>query len=218
MRGVVLKRDLSGKRYGKLFVIERRGKRGGSWLCKCDCGKNVILPASDFLSGGQIACGCMNHKGTIKHNMHGTAFYKKFDGMKRRCGDKNNHNWSRYGARGIKCLWKSFEDFRDDMYGSYLTHCKKYGPRYTTIERIDNDGHYCKENCRWATPKEQSANRGVSSFFIYRGQRLTIKQWAEKYNIHLSTLWGRVHNLGWSFEDALRTKPNLGNRYLRKSL
>ena len=81
-----------------------------------------------------------------------------------RCNNPKNHKYPRYGGRGIKFLWNSFEEFRDDMHESYLEHVKKFG-KNTSIERIDVNGHYCKGNCRWATAKEQSENLGRDTKF-----------------------------------------------------
>ena len=104
------------------------------------------------------------HKG--KNMKHGfcidgvsTHFYKKFENMKSRCNCKKHPSYKNYGGRGIKILWKSFKKFRDDMYESYLEHCKEFGKKNTTLDRIDNNGNYCKKNCQWATWKQQNNNQ-----------------------------------------------------------
>lgn len=86
-------------------------------------------------------------------------FKKTYDNMKQRCSYKDKINYRKYGARGIKCLWASFGDFRRDMFESYCQSIKENGMKNTTIDRINVDGHYCKENCRWSTILNQQNNR-----------------------------------------------------------
>lgn len=88
-----------------------------------------------------------------------SRFYKTYENMKARCNDKTRRNYKNYGGKGIIVEWKSFIEFKNDMYPSYLQHLKRHGIKQTSIDRIDNARNYSKENCRWATRKTQSKNQ-----------------------------------------------------------
>lgn len=193
--------DLIGQRFNRLVVIEEvgRNKQGFvMWHCKCDCGNEVDVSGSKLRNGNTKSCGCLTHdilvKRNTKHNMVGTRFYEIYACILKRCNNKNSKTYYYYGARGIKCLWSSFEEFRDDMYESYLDHVKESGEKQTTLDCIDSNGNYSKENCRWATWKEQANNRGNGRYVTVGGECMTVAQASDRYGIKYTTIIGRLKN------------------------
>jgi len=141
----------------------------------------------------------------MKTKFWGTQFYNVFRAINYRCNYPTSKNYFRYGGRGIKNLWESDEDFKRDMYESYLKHVEEFGEKNTSIERIDNDGNYCKENCKWATRKEQLRNRRNTIFYTHKGKTQTLNDWSLELGISRQTIIGRIKVLGWSIEKALST-------------
>lgn len=158
----------SAARYYKVFFCS--GACRGKWLAA----RNSIL------------------KPAKKHGMDGTQFCVAYRSMNARCTNAKDAAYPHYGGRGIKVMWRSFEDFFADMHASYLEHVALYGDKNTSIDRIDNDGDYSKENCRWATYKVQNNNRRDNHIVEYDGQKLTLTQLAESHGIHRRTLHDRL--------------------------
>lgn len=137
------------------------------------------------------------------HGMSQTRFYHIWENIKQRTGDKNSSSYEKYGGRGIKCLWKSFEEFKDDMYDTYLSHVKELGERETSINRIDNNSHYCRENCEWAILSIQATNRRNTRIVRYKNKDIPISILAKQFGLKYSTLLARIDVYQWPIEKAL---------------
>lgn len=206
----------AGNVYGRLTVVSYLGS--SFWLCRCSCGKEVRVRGAQFRSGKTKSCGCRKTDASREtHTTHGDTklpFYYKWASMKSRCNNPNTKGYKKYGGKGVCVEWKSYQDFRADMYESYLRHVKNHGKKETTIDRVDPNGNYSKENCRWATYKEQGETRGNNIFLEVDGKNLLLKEWAKITGIKYGTLfwrysrWGSVprvisKNPGYEFRQSI---------------
>lgn len=192
------KYDLTGKKFNMLNVLEYIGN--SKWKCKCDCGNIVNISTNSLVRRGVKSCGC--YKPNKVRFCDSKRFVHIYDGMIRRCCNENDAKYSNYGGRDIKVCdsWEEdFMNFKDDMYESYIEHVQKYGEKNTTIDRIDVNGNYCKENCRWATIKEQARNKQDTVY--YNGIPLT--KYCEETGINYKTIMSRVYRNNISVEDAV---------------
>ncbi len=127
--------------------------------------------------------------------------YKTWAGILRRCNNTHEENYERYGGRGIKVCerWLDYANFKEDM-------AEGYAPGLS-IERNDNDGNYCKENCRWATRKEQCRNRRSNFNVTFRGETRPIIEWGEVLGIPWSRIYQRITKLGWPVDRSMTELP-----------
>lgn len=129
--------------------------------------------------------------------------------MKNRCYRPNTIYYHRYGGRGIKVCdrWMEYSNFESDLIDSYERHLKIHGSLGTTLDRINNNGDYSPENCKWSTPKEQCQNRKPPREIrvTIGGESKNLKEWSEIYKTKYSTVRGRIYLLGWEPVRAITT-------------
>lgn len=208
MRG----RDLTGQVFFDLTVLSATGERkfgNRVWECRCTCGKVVPAQANNLKTGNTKSCGCRNSRVITARNIartkHGHAktykaspTYRSWSGMISRCESPSSDQYKNYGARGIRVCarWRdSFKDFLADMGER---------PEGKTIDRKNPDGDYSPDNCRWATAKEQCANKRNNVKLVLNGNNMTIAQWAEALGCGVTALHARLAD-GWSVEKTLST-------------
>lgn len=202
--------DYSGKKIGLLTVVKRAGsnhQREAMWLCKCECGNETVIKGSDARTGHIKSCGCwrrQNSKNMLtKHGQRHTRLYHIWCGMKTRCNNPKDIGYNLYGGRGIRVCEEWSQDFM-----SFYRWANENG--YTdkmTIDRIDANGNYCPENCRWETQKAQQNNRRNNHVISYNGETHNLAEWAEITNIKAGTIYNRLKR-GWTVERALTTKAS----------
>lgn len=144
--------------------------------------------------------------GSTHHGMTGARIFNIWQAMKGRCNRHSSIEYKNYGGRGITYdeRWEKFESFYEDMGKSYEEHVKEFGEKDTSIDRINVDGNYCKENCKWSTIKEQANNKTSTKFITYNNETHSLMQWAKLVGIPYKTISNRLIK-GWSEEDALYT-------------
>lgn len=197
-----------GKKFGRLTVcskfISENGKR--KFLCKCDCGNEVYVLTKHLISGHTQSCGCKIDKNFIgnisrTHGMSETRIYGIWLKMRNRIHMKNIKEYKNYGGRGIK-ICKEW----DESFENFCAWAMLNGYRYDlSIDRIDVNGNYEPSNCRWTTAKVQANNTRTNIYIEYNGERKTLAQWAEKYNIPYKTFYYRYVIANWSIDDCIKT-------------
>jgi hypothetical protein len=195
--------DMVGFKNGRLTVEARVGtsaKRDALWLCRCDCGGETTLPTQ--LLRKVISCGCYRRELLVErlttHGKTTTAEYTVWQGMRRRCTDSRNRAFKRYGGRGIYVCerWADFANFYADM-----------GARPSAdhqLDRIDNDGPYAPNNCRWVLRTENCRNRSTTHLITIGGTTASIERWSELSGVPAWKIRQRINEFGFSPELAIR--------------
>lgn len=205
--------NLTELKYGRLRVVHRtesvRTKSGTlitMWHCICDCGKETNVSTGNLRSGHTISCGCLGSRATvgkrsITHNKSYCGLYSVWSGIKRRCYNPHEEGYHKYGGRGISMC----DDWKNDFQSFYEWAIGHGYNKSLSIDRIDNNGNYCPENCRWTTAKEQSYNRRNTIYLEFLGETKNLWEWEQETGIPASRIDDRLRK-GWSVARAL-TQP-----------
>lgn len=189
--------NLTGLKFGSLTVIAFGGRRKNEtlWECVCDCGGTKTMNAANLKISKHPSCGCKTKEQQLKHGMSGTPTHRAWKSMKNRVLNKDGRDYADYGGRGIKICerWLSFENFYSDM-GERPGKC--------SIDRIDVDGDYCPDNCRWATAREQCRNKRNTKKVLYQGKLFALADLCELLYKNFRVVRSRI-KYGWTIERAL---------------
>lgn len=214
-------KDLTGMRFGRLTVLyhndalTKKYKYGyyHYWHCVCDCGNEKDINGINLRGGKIRSCGCLHDEySKINSKTHGlskTRLYRVYMSMNSRCYNKNTKKYKNYGGRGIRVCK---EWVGENGFVNFYNWAKNNGYDETasfmqcTIDRIDNDGDYCPNNCRFTDNKTQANNKSSNHYITVKGETKTLHQWIEsaEYDISVSTVIKRIKK-GWSDEEALTT-------------
>lgn len=194
--------DLTGKKFTDWTVIsldepKTKEKRESYWVCKCKCGTIKTLLGGNLRSGKSTSCGCSRIEMIQGYKLSEHPLYWVYKSIQNRCYRKTDKSYHNYGGRGIKMSkswYNSFNQFVVDMG-------QKPTPSHS-IERLDNEKGYSKNNCKWGTPKEQGNNQRTNVILEYKGKKMNVTQWAEYLEIKRHLIYSRL-KLGWSIERIL---------------
>lgn len=212
--------NLKNARFGRLVLLEYKesDSRGQAlWHARCDCGSHTVVAGRRAKSGHVTSCGCAHKEAcaaalrrtATKHGLRHTPEWLAWKNMRDRCYNPKHASYHRYGGRGITVC----DRWRHDVTAFVADVGLRPSPEHS-LERIDNDGPYSPENCRWATRGEQASNRRTNRMLVWGGQSRTMSSLAREFGLSVQLLYTRLKS-GWPLEDALRTKPDHGNRVTR---
>lgn len=204
-----MNKNLTGLTFGRLKVIKFIGhdkKKGDLWECECNCSNHTIkiIAAKSLVRGNTKSCGCLSREATIKRNKDNAKYHPNnknifgiWIGMKDRCYNPHHVKFEHYGGRGIIICdeWLEYSNFEKWA----IENGFKKG---LTIERLDSNGNYCPENCKWATWKEQQNNKRNNKWITYKGKTKTLSQWCEELDLNYGRTKARLNSLHWTVEEA----------------
>lgn len=202
--------QLIGKIFTRLTVISSYPKKENGqtqWVCKCSCGKELVVTTSDLNSNGVQSCGCLNRENVIKRNtIHGYSkrnhkhpLYDTWAGMNARCSNKNHIAYKYYGQRGISVCdeWKKTPV-------KFIKWAKANGwKKGLTIDRKNNEKNYSPENCKISNMHEQLQNTRRTKQIEFNKKTLSLTDWSKQTKINRNTLYSRIFKHNWPIDKAL---------------
>jgi hypothetical protein len=213
VHGIRVAKDFTPETFGRLTTIGpafrlpigNKYRSAVFQVCSCSCGGCVVARVDHLRSSATASCGCLALESIQKlrrtHGQSECAEYKIWTSMRARCHNSTSQSYSRYGGRGIKICKRWSEE---DGFVNFLEDMGNRPSGSHSIDRIDVNGDYCPENCRWATSKEQANNRRSNKTLEYQGETKNLCEWAAIFAMDWSTLLARL-NRGWSIDKALTT-------------
>lgn len=207
--------DLTGQKFGMLTVIRfsHRIETNYFWECRCDCGTIKNIRRASLKQGYNKSCGCWIAADRLtrtppsrkQHGLQYHPLYQKWDGMKRRCFDIDNKGYKDYGGRGITMC----DEWKNDFITFYNWGIANGYKEGLVIDRINNNGNYEPDNCRFVTTKINNNNTRSNRLITYKGETKTLAQWAESIGLKKTTLHMRF-KYGWDIESGLNKPVSYG--------
>lgn len=191
--------DITGKRFGKLVGVRRVSY--DRWIFRCDCGNEKEASKSNVARGQTTSCGCYAIEQSSTHRATKHPLYLTWKGMIQRCTAPGNPAYKNYGGRGIKVC----EKWLNDPWAFFADVGER--PPGTSLDRIDNNGHYEPGNVRWRTKREQAWNMRKNHLITYRGETKPVAEWAYGLGIHPETLKRRIYRSKWPLDRAFSNLP-----------
>jgi len=194
-----------GKKYGKLTIIafDHQHFKRKYYKVACDCGNEKVVCLQDMKQGDTVSCGCQKKSGDSArtHGCCKTRLYNIWCNMKSRCEKNTNKVFKYYGGKGVSVCdeWQDFSNFKkwadENGYSDKLT-----------IDRVDSNGNYCPENCRWVGQLEQANNKCNNHFISYKGITKSMASWCRELGLNYYKIRSRLTHYNWSVERAFETK------------
>jgi hypothetical protein len=183
--------QMQGQLFGKLRVIERAPNSAAGkarWFCQCVCDKKtIVVLGASLLNGKTVSCGCQRRASKKTHGKVMTIEYSSWKAMIARCTNPHNVRYPNYGGRGIKICerWRS-------SFAAFYKDLGNRPSRQHSLGRIDNDGDYTPDNCRWETARQQQNNMRSNVLYDYKGQPHSMAQLVEISGLKPMTIWSRI--------------------------